>query len=465
MYLEKCLDSALQQQESFDEIIIIDDGSDDGSELVCGQYARMHKEIKLIVQRNQGAAIARNNGIKSSKSQYVCFLDSDDYIKSDYVKKIKEQLRKESVNILYFEAEILDEIGTLRNNVYDRSIYAPLSIVDGSTLLEKYYKCFTESPCMAVYDKAYLERQNIIFPPIGMCEDNLFTLRSINEAESIFYLKEKIYVRRYRKNSVMTATLTYDRWRYLCSAKEMCFKYVDTYLENCSKAYANTMVSYLVGSIKSIQWRKNTVAGSSKNIVEKDYSYIQKVMVAPLNKAIQKIDYDTLSFSATKLVLAFMLSADAVSDDLNEVLCGCAGIANRCWAKYRKKLMEVFVQLPLNKQKRVGIYGIGDHTKRMLRWYEYFYDIACELLFIDSFVNTGEKTYLGFPVINVNDIDKYEIDEVIISSVLYEKDMNMKLTKGYQGVIHRFYDSERDDLFIPTCDKPLKLCIKKWGDL
>ena len=82
-YLEKCLDSLLNQTYKKIEIICINNGSTDKSGEILKQYSKIDDRIVIITQANQGVSVARNEGIKKAKGNYIMFVDSDDWIDKD----------------------------------------------------------------------------------------------------------------------------------------------------------------------------------------------------------------------------------------------------------------------------------------------------------------------------------------------------------------------------------------------
>lgn len=79
-YLERCLESVIKQTYGNLEIIIVDDGSNDGGELICDEYGMKYKNTKVIHQQNQGLSAARNAGLELATGNWIAFLDSDDWI-------------------------------------------------------------------------------------------------------------------------------------------------------------------------------------------------------------------------------------------------------------------------------------------------------------------------------------------------------------------------------------------------
>ena len=85
-YLEKCLESIVEQTYQNIEIILVDDGSTDKSGEILDRYAQKDNRITVVHKKNEGVSTARNIGIESASGEYVCFADADDYLMPDYVE-------------------------------------------------------------------------------------------------------------------------------------------------------------------------------------------------------------------------------------------------------------------------------------------------------------------------------------------------------------------------------------------
>ncbi|MBO4893775.1 MAG: glycosyltransferase family 2 protein [Clostridia bacterium] len=99
-YLEKCLGSIAAQTFTDFEAIMVDDGSTDGSALVCKNFAENDHRFKYYYKENGGAASARNYGIKQAAGDYIAFIDSDDYIEPDCFKNLTALLDEQSFSII-----------------------------------------------------------------------------------------------------------------------------------------------------------------------------------------------------------------------------------------------------------------------------------------------------------------------------------------------------------------------------
>lgn len=86
LYLEKCIESIINQTYKNLEIIIVDDGSPDNCPKICDEYAQKDNRIKVIHKENGGLSDARNAGIDVAAGKYIAFVDSDDYVSNDYIE-------------------------------------------------------------------------------------------------------------------------------------------------------------------------------------------------------------------------------------------------------------------------------------------------------------------------------------------------------------------------------------------
>ena len=98
-YLPRCLDSVLKQTYQNLEIIVVDDGSTDNSPKIIKEYATKDNRIKVIHQKNAGLSAARNTGITKATGKYISFVDSDDEISHNMIKKLFDVLQRNNTDI------------------------------------------------------------------------------------------------------------------------------------------------------------------------------------------------------------------------------------------------------------------------------------------------------------------------------------------------------------------------------
>jgi len=108
-YLNRCLDSIVNQTYTNLEIILINDGSRDKSLEICNEYQRKDSRFKVITKENGGVSSARNLGIKESTGDVLTFIDSDDWIKSDYIEKSIKFFDRYNCDLLKTNYSVIDE--------------------------------------------------------------------------------------------------------------------------------------------------------------------------------------------------------------------------------------------------------------------------------------------------------------------------------------------------------------------
>lgn len=99
-YLEECLDSIQHQTYTYIEVILVNDGSRDGSQAICERYCRLDSRFHLINQANKGLSGARNRGMIESKGEFITFVDSDDVIKDDMLEQLLKHMTTEEMDIV-----------------------------------------------------------------------------------------------------------------------------------------------------------------------------------------------------------------------------------------------------------------------------------------------------------------------------------------------------------------------------
>lgn len=97
-YIEKCIDSIINQTYTNLEIILVDDGSPDKCGKICDEYAKRDKRIKVIHKENGGVSSARNIGLDNLNGEYVTFIDADDYISNNYCEELLNALKTENAD-------------------------------------------------------------------------------------------------------------------------------------------------------------------------------------------------------------------------------------------------------------------------------------------------------------------------------------------------------------------------------
>ena len=116
-YIEKCIQSVLNQTFENFEVIVINDGSTDKSGEILEKLNREDSRIILIEQKNQGVAVARNRGMNKATGKYITFVDGDDYLKNNYIEKMYNLAEKEKLDMVICGLTYVDEGGKELNKI------------------------------------------------------------------------------------------------------------------------------------------------------------------------------------------------------------------------------------------------------------------------------------------------------------------------------------------------------------
>lgn len=100
--LRRCLDSLVRQRFSDYELLLINDGSTDGSDAICREYANTYSCVRYFAKENGGVSSARNLGLEQAEGEYILFVDSDDYVSQDYFALLSHTLESDAVDLLMF---------------------------------------------------------------------------------------------------------------------------------------------------------------------------------------------------------------------------------------------------------------------------------------------------------------------------------------------------------------------------
>lgn len=131
--IDRCINSVINQTYLNWELVLIDDGSLDKTYSKCNSWQQKNSRIKLIKKNNKGPSSARNYGIKNSSGEYLVFLDSDDYLDSDYLESLYKILKKDEPDTIFCGYKAKYENGDSAETVipeYDKSVFQQNEIKD-----------------------------------------------------------------------------------------------------------------------------------------------------------------------------------------------------------------------------------------------------------------------------------------------------------------------------------------------
>ncbi len=194
LYLRKCLDNIVEQTYRDLEILVIDDGSTDGSGRICDEFSERDERIRVYHTENHGLSAARNLGIENANGEYLGFVDSDDWIESDMYEMLIRKAIETDADVV--ECGSCAEYQT-RTILYEKEC-VQVSGVEAIHLL------LCEKLTTTVWDKLWKRKcfNNISFPNGRVFEDVATTFRLYEAAEKVCSIKDCKYHNNVRMNSI-----------------------------------------------------------------------------------------------------------------------------------------------------------------------------------------------------------------------------------------------------------------------
>jgi len=205
-YLNRCLDSILTDRFDEFEVILIDDGSTDGSGIICEEYCKKYNNVLLFHKENGGASDARNFGTQKANGKYIWYIDSDDYISNNSISDVIDLLMKNDCDVMVCQSKKVYE----NNKIVDECNY---SIRTGMYSSNEFMETMRNNPKSIIFCPQYyivnsdFVKENKIFFHKGIIyEDELWIPQLILNAKRIYYSGLNNYFHFMRNESVMHST-------------------------------------------------------------------------------------------------------------------------------------------------------------------------------------------------------------------------------------------------------------------
>lgn len=302
-YLERSINSVVNQTYRNLEIILVDDGSPDNCPQICDEWKSRDSRIKVVHKQNAGLGMARNSGLKEATGKYICFFDSDDYVKADIIEKCINFAEKNKADIVIYGFSNVDSQGNIikttipntKKCVYEGSevqevflpdLIAP-NIVTG-TKSDLWMSAWCSFYSMDLIKRAQWE---FVSERKVISEDIYSLLNLYKNVNRVFVLKESLYF--YCANATsLTHVYRADR-----------FEKIKIFYDECVKvAIANGYNSDTINRL-SYPYISNTIAAlrliqeSDCKVSEKIREQLNIVTDAHLRNVIQRISYPKETFN------------------------------------------------------------------------------------------------------------------------------------------------------------------------
>ena len=337
-YLQRCIESILSSEFKEFELLLVNDGSTDQSRSICRRYEKRDRRVRLIDQKHQGVSAARNRGICESCGEWIIFVDSDDFISSDFLSMIMQK-EYESQDLLIFDfagsGECRHSVKGVKNckKAISKMRYTRK---ENWLLVEKMLHCHQlmkdghtdlRSACAKAYKREVIQQNFLKFPAeLTIGEDQIFQISYQMKADHSLYLKKVVYYIETRPDSA-TQCYQSDTWKqYLCFIrylKQVLKGY--PYFPAWKDAYYDAVLTNLKGILVMGIFHPQNL-----DPVSRKYKLCYKIhRLQVMEKAIKHSNRKTGDW--TRKVLIFFFQRDCFS--VVELICRIGHIR----MKYRKR--------------------------------------------------------------------------------------------------------------------------------
>lgn len=218
-YLEKCIDSILNQDYQAFELFLVDDGSTDESGMICDAFEKKDSRIRVIHKKNGGLSDARNAAIDKMSGDYVVFIDSDDYVESNYLSVLLGLIKKYNVDISACNFVYMNENGKILNRVDNDGKILLLEQKDAlSKILEG--REINTSAGMKMYSSRLFK--DIRYPLGKLYEDISTTYKLFLKVDRVVYQNYSLYTYLCRGGSITKTGFTIKRMDAVYNLEIMC---------------------------------------------------------------------------------------------------------------------------------------------------------------------------------------------------------------------------------------------------
>ncbi len=431
LYLEECLTSLLTQGLNANEleVIIINDGSTDGSDLLASKWVKRHRNFHLISQKNSGLSAARNTGIKQASGDYIVFLDSDDIVPDQAYRHMLDVLLETGSDFITGAVQRLSRDGEVRtfNRTADlfEKTRKKISIINHPEYIRD------TTPWNKMYKRQFILDSSIVFPDGRIYEDVATSPKFYWEATSFDVFSSPVYLWR-----VNDAGITQTLSPIKATDRLWAINHIKTFFakrnipNSVLHEYDFTIVDYNLRWIFLDLWKYDH--NTQSQIINQCCQLIQEIDENTIKRIAQPIQRWALLAKAGKeeqlltLLRVRQRSTDESIANINPLDRAKTTIIRYSTAFYRK--LRAFKTISTRRIKKIGIYFIW----RPIIW---SYPINEKVAVFSSYWGRDFLASNGPPAICIELASK---DKSIKSVVFASRDTYDTIVKS----VHRLVDKD-----------------------
>lgn len=264
-YLKECLDSVISQSLKEIEIICIDDGSTDNSLEILKEYTQNDNRIIVLQQKNSGAGVARNRGLKIAKGEYLSFLDSDDFFDKQMLMKSYCEAVKHNADIVMFRHNRYDE-GNDKfyrlSHMMNPNNFPKIEIFNVEDMESNFYFSIYGWTWDKLFKKSLINNYNLRFQTVRIYNDMFFTYSAVVAATKIRYIEDYLLTQRVNRKGSITKSVQ-DNWYCIIDAlKAVRYFLVDNDIYDKWRKY------FSIYALHMILFTERQVTGNDKYVMD-----------------------------------------------------------------------------------------------------------------------------------------------------------------------------------------------------
>ena len=246
-FLDRCVESLVKQEYTNLEILLIDDGSPDNCPQKCDEWAQKDKRIKVIHKQNGGVSSAWNAGLDNAAGEYIAFVDSDDWVESNYVSELYNLIQKHNCDIAICSNDIIREEG-IRTQIIDGSCPAEETYYVASNCLKAFFaeKEWRHTAWGKLYKKNIF--QSLRYPEDIMCTEDTYMICDIcKQVQTGIATTSKVLYHYVMQNKSVSKTINEKRFDWIRSKRHILEQLTSdnqAYPHACKHLYASYVSIY-----------------------------------------------------------------------------------------------------------------------------------------------------------------------------------------------------------------------------
>lgn len=277
-YLPKCIESLRRQTLRDIQIIIVDDGSNDGSDRLIDEYGRKDARISVVHQPNSGLAAARNSGIKRACGEYIGFVDSDDWVEADMFERLLSAAESNQADIAITGVKtvrfgivsgVLQQSETVRQLRTNDDIFAYRKYCYGAGSDKTDREPIPRYVWNSGFRRTFIQKYHLAFQN-ALCEDDIFTLQALRHAACVVLVPGSPYCYRRDDQASITHSFSHHALRFYSRNMEI--------------------IQKLAESERKQSYREESLRRSDRHIIDLNRALIHRITESSL-PAKQKVHY------------------------------------------------------------------------------------------------------------------------------------------------------------------------------